>query len=43
MQKALLPAADAAARKAFARVWQGWVQAILLEHADDPALIAVVR
>jgi hypothetical protein len=43
MQKALLPLADAAARKAFARVWQGWVQAILLEHADDPALIAVVR
>ena len=27
-------------REAFAEAWQGWVQMILIEHADDPALIA---
>jgi hypothetical protein len=27
---------------AFARAWQAWVQAILLDHADDPELIAVI-
>lgn len=42
MQQALQPGADAAARLAFADAWQGWVRTILVEHADDPALIAVV-
>jgi hypothetical protein len=28
------------ARKAFAAVWQDWVKAILVGHADDPRLIA---
>lgn len=31
---------DAAARRAFADTWQGWVQALVIDHADDPALIA---
>ena len=28
---------------AFARAWQHWVRAMLIDHADDPALIAVIR
>jgi hypothetical protein len=45
--KALLPAAlrpdaDAAERQAFAAAWQGWVRTIVVEHADDPALVSVV-
>ena len=43
MAQALMPGADAPARKAFADAWQGWVQTLLIEHADDPALIAVVN
>ena len=43
MAQALTPGADPAARKAFADAWQGWVQTLLIEHADDPALIAVVN
>ncbi len=43
MRKALTPGADAATRKAFADAWQGWVRTILVEHADDPALISVVN
>jgi hypothetical protein len=39
LQQALLPTADAAARRALAQVWQAWVKDILVEHADDPALI----
>jgi hypothetical protein len=39
LRHALAPQAPAAARRAFADAWQGWVQAILTEHADDPALI----
>lgn len=42
MQQALAPHADAATRKAFGQAWQGWVRTILLEHADDPAVIAIV-
>lgn len=42
LQQALAPQAHAAERKAFADAWQGWVRTILLEHADDPALIEVV-
>jgi hypothetical protein len=33
------PHASAEARRALADAWQGWVRAILIEHADDPALI----
>lgn len=42
MRDALAPQADAATRGAFAEAWQGWVQTMLIEHADDPALIAVI-
>jgi len=42
MRDALAPQADAATRRTFASAWQGWVQSILLDHADDPALIAVI-
>lgn len=42
MREALAPQADAASRRAFAQAWQGWVRTILLDHADDPALIAVI-
>ena len=39
MQAALAPQADSAQREAFAQTWQGWVRAILVDHADDPELI----
>ena len=42
LQQAFAPQADAAQRRAFAAAWQGWVRTILLEHADDPALIEVL-
>jgi hypothetical protein len=42
MRDALAPQADAATHKAFAEAWQVWVRTILLDHADDPALIAVI-
>ncbi len=35
------PQADAARRRAFAIAWQDWVRTLLLDHADDPALIEV--
>ena len=38
---ALAPQASAAARRAFTDAWQGWVRAIVIEHADDPALITM--
>lgn len=41
MRDALAPQADAATREAFAEAWQDWVRTILIDHADDPALIAV--
>jgi len=41
LQQSCAPGADAAARRAFAQTWQGWVRDILIEHADDPALIDV--
>lgn len=41
MQAALGPQPDEAARQAFGSAWQGWVRAMLVEHADDPALITV--
>lgn len=41
MQAALGPRADSAQREAFAQSWQGWVRTMLIDHADDPALITV--
>ena len=41
MQAALSPGADAAARLAFATAWQGWVRTMLVDHANDPALITL--
>lgn len=35
------PQADAARRRAFAIAWQDWVRTLLLDHADDPAVIEV--
>jgi len=39
LRDALAEQSSAAARRAFADAWQGWVQAIVIDHADDPALI----
>ena len=41
MQAALAPQADSVQREAFAQTWQSWVRTMLIEHADDPALISV--
>ena len=41
MQAALSPGADSAQIAAFGQAWQGWVQTMLIDHADDPALIMV--
>ena len=41
MQAAMAPHAGPAAREAFGSAWQGWVRAMLIDHADDPALITV--
>lgn len=41
LQAALAPGAGAAARAAFAQTWQGWVRTLLVEHADDPALVRI--
>ena len=41
MQAALGPQANSAQREAFTKTWQAWVRAMLIEHADDPALITV--
>lgn len=42
MRDALAPQADAATLDAFAQAWQDWVRTILIDHADDPALITVI-
>jgi hypothetical protein len=42
LREAFLPDASDDGRKAFAAAWQDWVKAILIGHADDPALIAIV-
>jgi hypothetical protein len=39
LRDAFAPQASTAARRAFADAWQGWVRGIVIEHADDPALI----
>ena len=41
MQAALAPEASSAQREAFAQTWQGWVRVMLIDHADDPALITI--
>lgn len=41
MQAALALQADSATREAFARSWQDWVRAILIDHAEDPELITL--
>lgn len=43
MQQTSTPDAEAAARLAFADARQGWVSTLLIEHADDPALITLVN
>jgi hypothetical protein len=42
LRQATAQQASPASRRAFAAAWQSWVQAILIDHADDPALIDVV-
>lgn len=41
LRDALVPQASATARRAFTDAWQGWVRAILIEYADDTALIVM--
>ena len=41
MQAALAPGASSAQREALQQTWQGWVRAMLIDHADDPALITI--
>lgn len=41
MQAALAPQATTAQIDAFGQTWQGWVRAMLIDHADDPELITV--
>lgn len=41
LQAALAADAGRAGREAFAQAWQGWVRAMLEDHADDPALITI--
>jgi len=43
LRDALAPQASTATRRAFAEAWQGWVEAILTEHADDQALIEMTN
>lgn len=41
MQAALAPDANSAEREVFAKVWQDWVRAILVEHVNNPELITM--
>lgn len=41
MAEALAPGATAAQRRAFGELWQARVRRLLLDHADDPAVIRV--
>ena len=41
MQAALGPGAGESQRQAFGETWQAWVRTMLIEHADDPAMITV--
>ncbi|TAM48532.1 MAG: hypothetical protein EPN61_03485 [Burkholderiaceae bacterium] len=42
LQAASQPGASATTRNEFAATWQGWVRTMLLEHNNDPALIAIM-
>ncbi|HSN33610.1 MAG TPA: hypothetical protein VLU41_13070 [Ideonella sp.] len=42
LQAALAPGAGPEARAEFGRTWQDWVRTLLVDHADDPELIAVI-
>jgi hypothetical protein len=42
MRAALAPQVDATTREAFGDAWQDWVRTILIDHADDPALISII-
>ena len=42
LQAASSPGANAETRREFAATWQGWVRTMLLEHSNDPALIAIM-
>ncbi|MCW5660251.1 MAG: hypothetical protein KIT60_21315 [Burkholderiaceae bacterium] len=41
LRDAVAPQASATARRAFADAWQGWVRSIVIDHTEDPALIAL--
>ena len=41
LREASAPQASAAARRAFAGAWEARVRTIVIEHADDPALIEI--
>lgn len=41
MHAALDPSAEARARRAFGECWQEWVRRILVDHGDDPRLVAL--
>lgn len=41
LRNSLAPQASVDARRAFADAWQGWVRAMVIDHADDPALIVI--
>ncbi|OHC42447.1 MAG: hypothetical protein A2211_14930, partial [Rhodanobacter sp. RIFOXYA1_FULL_67_6] len=43
MVGALQPGATAEQRAAFAQAWQGRVQRLLLDHADDPQVLRLTR
>ncbi|HZY33262.1 MAG TPA: hypothetical protein VFE75_05820, partial [Rhodanobacter sp.] len=43
MVAALHPTATAEQRAAFAQAWQGRVQRLLLDHADDPQVLRLTR
>ena len=43
MVTALQPGATAEQRAAFAQAWQGRVQRLLMEHADDPQVLRLTR
>ena len=43
MVAALQPGATAEQRTAFAQAWQGRVQRLLLDHADDPQVLRLTR
>lgn len=42
LRDALGPGADPSAAVPFGKAWQAWVRTLLVDHADDPALIVAV-